>query len=119
MSDSMLSVQTVPLSEFVRARVASGPVAMPVDGAIYARLRHITAVPAGTYREGYSLNRLQTLDSIIERVKNLHSEYKLPEEGLKAQQESIEKAAAAIAQKIESGRIPASMQLGLVFDTYR
>lgn len=75
MSSSIGSIPqnlTVPVSELVRARVSENPVALPVRGGIYARLNHISAVPARSSDAGYSLSRLRAIDSLISRIARMN-----------------------------------------------
>lgn len=60
---------TVPISDLIRARVASQRLTMPVQGAGTMMLEHITAVPALGEGGGYSVNRLQALDRLIGRIQ--------------------------------------------------
>lgn len=60
---------SVPLAQILRAQVAASRVAMPVDGAGYARLTNITAVPAiGGY--GYPMSNLRAIDTLITRMRS-------------------------------------------------
>ena len=61
---------TPPLSDIVRANVSHSRVALPVRGALYARLNHIAAVPARANENAYSLSRLRVIDSMISRMQN-------------------------------------------------
>lgn len=91
---------TVPLTDVLRARVSNGRVAMPVQGAMYARLRHINAVPALGGTDGYSFSRLQAIDSLLARIENMRSEITpdVEKDPVEAQQLALEEVSRVIAE---------------------
>lgn len=66
------SYQTPPtlhLNHILSARVRSGRISLPVEGPFgYTRLKHIQGVPAGGDAGGFSVQRLQVIDSLIDRI---------------------------------------------------
>ena len=62
---------TVNLSNILRAQYSSGKVALPLDGALYARFRHIQGVPASGNGSGYSISKLQVIDLLVDRLVRL------------------------------------------------
>jgi len=66
--------QTVPVTSLVRARFGLGKLSLPVSGPLgYARLKHIQGVPASSEGSGFSIQKLQVLDSLIERLARLQN----------------------------------------------
>jgi len=71
MVEAISRPQTVSISvtDLVRARVSSGPVTIPVNGGVYARLPNVTAVPSGEGAGSVSYARMRVLDSMIGRMR--------------------------------------------------
>jgi hypothetical protein len=56
----------------VKARFGLGKLALPVSGPLgYARLKHIQGVPPAGDGSGFSIQKLQVLDSLIDRLARL------------------------------------------------
>jgi hypothetical protein len=68
-----LSGRSVQLTSILRAQYASGKISLPVDGGLYARLKHVQGVPSQS-SGGYSLSKLQMIDIMIERLVRLRGE---------------------------------------------
>ncbi len=62
---------TVNLANILRAQYSAGKVALPVDGALYARFRHIQGVPSSGAGNGYSISKLQVIDLLVDRLVQL------------------------------------------------
>lgn len=64
---------TFPLTNIVRARNAQGSISVPVRPSqyLYSQLKHIKGFPASGGHQGYPLNKLRTLDNLIERLQGL------------------------------------------------
>ncbi|MEX2443837.1 MAG: hypothetical protein WD492_09545 [Alkalispirochaeta sp.] len=94
---------TVPLSDLVRARVSESRVAMPVRGAVYARLDHISGVPSRSPNAGYSLSRLRAIDSMITRIARMQEQLTpdVAADPVEQQEAVLEEAARQIAESIE------------------
>ncbi len=121
MADTISSIPqnaTIPLSELVRARISENPIAMPVRGGIYARLSHITAVPAHSGGGGYSLVRLRAIDSLIARMAQMQSGAPQPNEAdpLEWQQRLIEETARSVVEEIDRSEAQAQLNAGLLVD---
>ena len=65
--------RAIQLSSILRAQYSSSKVALPVDGGVYARFRHVQGVPA-TGQGGFSVNKLQMIDMMVERLVRLQGE---------------------------------------------
>ena len=64
--------QTVPVTSLVRARYGLGKLSLPVSGPLgYARLKHIQGIPPSTEGGGFSIQKLQVLDNLIERLARM------------------------------------------------
>jgi hypothetical protein len=64
--------QTVPVTSLVKARYGLGKLSLPVSGPLgYARLKHIQGVPPSGEGGGFSIQKLQVLDSLIDRLSRL------------------------------------------------
>jgi hypothetical protein len=96
---------TVPLTDLVRANVSGSRVAHPVQGGVYARLNHISAVPAGSSNAGYSLSRLRAIDSMIARIARAR-EAMLPDvasDPVEQQEAVLEEVARLVTESLEAG----------------
>ncbi|MFP4374489.1 MAG: hypothetical protein ACLFPO_09160 [Spirochaetaceae bacterium] len=66
--------QTVPVTSLVKARYGLGKLSLPVNSPLgYARLKHIQGVPPSADGGGFSIQKLQALDSLIDRLARLKS----------------------------------------------
>ena len=102
---------SVPLAQILRAQVAASRVAMPVDGAGYARLTNITAVPTiGGY--GYPLSNLRAVDTLLTRMRSDGTN----QVGLEGLQQRIELTAKLIERDIVDRREGSPFALGLLVD---
>jgi hypothetical protein len=63
--------RTVHLSNIIRAQYASGRIALPQNGGLYSRFKHIQGVPAQSSDGGYSVNKLRMIDQLVERLVRL------------------------------------------------
>jgi len=72
MIEQSSAVRSVHLGNILRAQYSSSKVSLPVDGGVYARFKHIQGVPSAD--GGYSLNKLQMLDIMVERLMRLRGE---------------------------------------------
>lgn len=67
------------------AKSAGDPISLPVRPShyLYSQMKHIRGVPAPGGRPGYSLNKLRSLDNLIERLRGLKGKtpYKIPSPG--------------------------------------
>jgi len=70
---NVTSAYTISISSIVKARNAQGAISVPVPPSqyLYAQLKHIKGFPAGSSQPGYSINKLRTLDNLIERLQGL------------------------------------------------
>mgnify|MGYP006275887343 CR=1 FL=1 len=66
---------TLHLNKLLSARVRAGRISLPVQGPFgYTRLKHIQGVPAGGDGAGFSVQRLQVIDSLIDRIVRVNPE---------------------------------------------
>lgn len=63
--------RTVHLSSIIRAQYANGRIALPQNGGMYSRFKHVQGVPTGGSGAGYSINKLQMIDLLVERLIKL------------------------------------------------
>lgn len=121
MSDAGVGISqnlTVPLTDLVRAQVSQSRVSMPVRGPIYARLEHIAAVPASSSNGGYSLSRLQAIDSMLSRIARIQQELTpdVSPDPVDLQEAIMEEAARRIDDEIRQGSPGAPRTQGLMLD---
>lgn len=109
---------TVPLTDLVRAHVSDSRVTMPVRGPVYARLEHIAAVPASSSNGGYSLSRLQAIDSMLSRIARMQQELTpdVAQDPVDLQEAILEEAARRIVEEIRQGTPGAPQAQGLMLD---
>ncbi len=65
--------RSVHLASILRAQYSPAKVSLPVDGGLYAPLRHVQGIP-GRPGAGYSLSKLQMIDLMVERLVSLRGE---------------------------------------------
>lgn len=63
--------RTVHLSSIIRAQYSTGRIALPQNGGLYSRFKHIQGVPAQSSDGGYSVSKLQMIDQLVERLVRL------------------------------------------------
>jgi hypothetical protein len=73
--------RTIHLSNIIRAQYATGRIAMPVSGGMYARLKHVQGIPAQTPGGGYSISKLRMIDVLVERLVQLKGRDAVPAAG--------------------------------------
>ena len=108
--------RTVHLSNIIRAQYSTGRIALPQNGGLYARFKHIQGVPAQAAGGGYSVSKLQMIDLLVERLIQLkgHSAAALPQGGEADQDAKIAKFAADLAQSLRAAdNISPSVTAGL------
>lgn len=90
---------SISVTDLARARTSSNPVTIPVNGAVYARLQNVTAIPSGTGGGSVSYMKIRALDSMIGRLRAEHSAAagKVNTSELERRQLILEDAARAIA----------------------
>jgi hypothetical protein len=98
--------QTIPVTSLVRARYGLGKLSLPVSGPLgYARLKHIRGVPPAGDGGGFSLQKLQVLDSLIDRLARMKSvdRFTAQNDGASAQQVDalIQRYSAQLHQAIQ------------------
>jgi hypothetical protein len=72
---------TLQLNQLLSARARAGRVSLPVDGPFgYTRLKHIQGVPSTGSTGGFSVQRLQVIDSLIERLVSVGGSRQITEE---------------------------------------
>lgn len=79
---------TVPLGDLLRARYNAGRIALPLEQNIFLRFKHVAGIPAPD-GEGFSVNKLQLLDSLIENLKRLQGKAPSIPEGTRSSQEAF------------------------------
>lgn len=61
---------TVPVGDLLRARYSSSRLFLPLEQNLFMRFKHVTGVPSPD-GAGFSVSKLQVLDSLIEALKRL------------------------------------------------
>jgi hypothetical protein len=70
MLESIVKSGTVPLTDVIAVRAASGRVSLP--SSQFARFEHIFGMPSG--QGGYSITKLRILDAFLDRLALLKGE---------------------------------------------
>jgi hypothetical protein len=70
MLESVVTSGTVPLTDVIAVRAASGRVSVP--SSQFARFEHISGMPSG--QGGYSIAKLRILDAFLDRLALLKGE---------------------------------------------
>ncbi|MBN2534568.1 MAG: hypothetical protein JXB88_16915 [Spirochaetales bacterium] len=70
MIQGISSVQPVIIPNIIRLKHGTGKITVPLkpSQSIYARFKHITAIPARMNGEGVPVYKLRMLDNLIERL---------------------------------------------------
>ena len=127
MLDSAISSQsnTLPVTSLVRARYGLGKLSLPVSGSMgYARFKHIQGVPPIAGDSGFSIQKLQAIDSLIDRLAQLKSIDRFTEsdDGASAQHVDalIERYSSELHQTIgqmsESGYVGQAESMGNILN---
>ncbi len=127
MLDSVTSSRsnTLPVTSLVRARYGLGKLSLPVSGAMgYARLKHIQGVPPLAGDSGFSIQKLQAIDSLIDRLAQLKNVDRFTEadDGASAQdvdaliQRYSAELHSAIAQMSASGYVAEADLVGTILN---
>lgn len=66
--------RSLQLVSILRAQYSSGKISLPLDGGLYARLKHVQGIPSHTGRAGFSLTKLQMIDLMVDRLVRLRGE---------------------------------------------
>jgi len=66
--------RTVQLSSIIRAQYSPGRIALPVNGGMYTRLKHVEGVPARGAGEGFPVSKLKMIDFLVDRLTRLRNE---------------------------------------------
>lgn len=61
---------TIPMGDLLRARYSADRLSLPLEQNLFMRFKHVTGVPSPT-GEGFSVSKLQLLDTLIEVLKGL------------------------------------------------
>ena len=98
--------QTVPVTSLVRARYGMGKLALPVNGPLgYVRLKHIQGIPPSGEGGGFRIQKLQVLDSLIDRLARMKSaeRFTADDDGASAEQVDamIERYSAQLHQVLQ------------------
>jgi len=64
---------TVPVTDMLRVRFSSGRLNLPISASVFVGFEHITGVPSSKKGEGFSVFKLQMLDSLIDRLVKLQT----------------------------------------------
>jgi len=70
--------RTVHLSNIIRAQYASGKIALPQNGGLYSRFKHIQGIPANSSDGGFSVSKLRMIDLLVERLVQLKGSSVMP-----------------------------------------
>jgi hypothetical protein len=77
MIEPLLKSGTVPLTDVIAVRSASGRVSLPSNQ--FVRFEHISGMPSG--QGGYSITKLRILDALLDRLALLKGERPKPDTG--------------------------------------
>jgi len=61
---------TVPMGDLLRARYSADRLSLPLEQNLFMRFKHVTGIPSPN-GEGFSVSKLQLLDTLIEALKRL------------------------------------------------
>ena len=61
---------TIPIGDLLRARYSADRLSLPLEQNLFIRFKHVTGVPSPN-GEGFSVSKLQILDTLIEALKRL------------------------------------------------
>lgn len=104
-ASDLSTYQTVPLSDLMRPRFVGGRVALPVaSSSPFAHFEHIDGVPTKD-GSGFSFNRLQVLDVLIDRLikmKDQQTLSKVPDDHLGLSNEALDALIDELAQKVQT-----------------
>lgn len=91
------------MPKLVSARFSPGRVTVPVrpNQYLYARFKNVAGVPAGKPEGGLSISKLQSLDALIERLKQI--------KGNKSEADSVIAGTAGVKSE-DDARIDALIQ---------
>ena len=64
---------TVPVTDMLRGRFAAGRLTLPISQSVFVGFEHIMGVPSLKKGEGFSVFKLQMLDSLIDRLVKLQA----------------------------------------------
>lgn len=62
---------TIPLTDLMKVRYASGRLSLPSSQSFFVRFKHVSGIPSGERGEGYSIAKLRILDTLIDRLSSL------------------------------------------------
>jgi hypothetical protein len=93
---------------------------MPVRGGVYARLNHISGIPAGSPNAGYSLSRLRAIDSMITRIARMQEQLTpdVPADPVEQKEAILEEAARQISESIEGNAGGYSAEEGFLVNMF-
>ena len=94
--------RTIHLSSIIRAQYASGRISLPQNGGLYSRFKHIQGVPSSSSASGYSVNKLQMIDQLIDRLVELKGAAAGVRSGESDQDALVAKYATELATAIRS-----------------
>lgn len=105
---------SVPVADVISARVSQSTLTLPVNGAVYTRMRHIEGIPAPG--GGYSLWRLQALDSLLERLSRAQADQIVNTSFEERYADLMEEAARLIAEDNRRAQPLLGLSQGLLVD---
>ena len=114
MEFSVPTHSTVPVADVISARISQSTLTLPVNGAVYTRMRHIEGIP--TPGGGYSLWRLQALDSLLERLSRAQADQIVHTSFEERYADLIEEAARRIAEDNRSEQPVLGLTEGMLVD---
>jgi len=101
--DSGPANRTVHLSSIIRAQYANGRIALPQSGGMYSRFKHVQGIPTGDTGAGYSINKLQMIDLLVEHLIRLKGQSAVDSQQKSADPDSLIAAyAGELARSIRS-----------------
>lgn len=108
----------------LRPQTTGGKITLPVtSGSTYTQFKHIAAVPSGRSGNGYSLSKIQVLDSLIDRLIQVRSKSSVPskEQTIGMSEDAIDALIDEVANKLNtalhSGAEKIQQDYGIQFAT--
>jgi hypothetical protein len=108
----------------LKPQTTGGKISLPVNSvSTYTQFKHIAAVPSGRSGNGYSLSKIQILDSLIDRLIQVRSKSSVPttEQRVGMSDEAIDALIDEIATKLNtalhSGAEKIQQNFGIQFAT--
>ncbi len=99
MNETARLYTTVPIGDLLRARYSSSRLSLPLEQNLFMRFKHVTGVPSPD-GSGFSVSKLQLLDTLIEALKRLQGKgILLPDPGASSP-ERLDRLIETLSQEV-------------------